>query len=420
MDYKRLIKAFVFEEDNRSKLSLGDKTRLHPLKHRLQLKEQSTIDPDDLGVVFPMDDGLCAKTWITEPGCVRSWLGFEVVATHTIVDGIVVTSLGFRLSDGTNEYWWNGSGWEINTSNWNDENEIAANIATFQWAQKKLQIVINLKTTNKLYTPMVQSIKVLYKAVIEFQEDLIYRTLVPLLKANIRPIAEMLIRLESDTSSINIADDYTLSTPYNVSGVDSVFNETDDPNYEMDIFDNYDSVNGVINLTTTVLADKVVRIRFEYEPEIVVTTSQDYTEIQKVPAVILDDINLVNATEYGLQTHVANKGDGTAVVLPPPIRGDLEIMAHMVTDKGVDQVRLADKMKEFLSNNPIIRSTGLDEEYRLHFQDEYDMRTGANMSDLHTGRLRFSIVGALFYMRDSIDKHIVQSFNTTVDSNLVI
>ena len=420
MDFRRLIKCFVFEEGNRSKITLGAKTRLNPQLHRLELKEQATTDPDNYSTEFPTDDDLYVKTWVAEPDCVRGWLGFEVEDGHTDVDGVTVTSLGFRLSDGTDEYWWNGGAWVVNTTDWNTEIEVSTNIATFPWVQKKLQIIINLKSTNSLATPRATLIKVLYKAVIEFQEDLIYRSLVPLLKEKSRTIAEMLIEIASDTSAIDMKTEYVLQTPYNVVSIDSVFNETDDPVHETDIFDSYNVGTEVVNLTTSVDAGKVVRIRFVYEPEVAVTTSQDYTEIQSVPSIVLDDINLVNATEYGLPTHVVNKGTGAAVELPPPIRGDLEVLAHIVTDKGVDQMRLADKMKDFFANNPLVRSIGLDEEYRLHLLDEYDMRTGANTGDLHTGRLRFSIVGALFYMRDSIDKYIVQEFKTTANSNLVL
>lgn len=419
MNYRRLIKFFIFDEDNRRKITLGDKTRLNPELHCLQLKQEASSDPDNPHMVYPTDDNLIVKTWVAQPDATRGWLGFEAVVEHTDVDGVTVTSVGFRLSDGTDEYWWNGGAWVVNTTDWNTEAEVATNINSFPWTQKRLQIVINLKTTDSSATPVVKAVKVLYKAVIEFQEDLIYRSLVPKLKEIVRAIAEMLVEISADTSTIDIKNDYVLQTPYNVVDIDSVFIETDDPNHETDIFDSYDDATQIIALSTVVSAGKHLRIRFVYEPEIAVTTSQDYTEIQKVPSVILDDINLVNATEFGYPVHVANKSDGTAVELPSPLRGDLEVMAHVITDKGVDQMRLADKLKDFFANNPLIRSTGLDEEYRLRLLDEYDMRTGANMGDLHTGRLRFSIVGALFYMRDSIDKHIVQSFKT-VDSNLVI
>lgn len=415
MRVKRLIKHFEFLGQNLEKVTLGTGTRLNIDEHRIQLKEVL------FGVQeYPTDDNLYVKTWVTDPQSVQQWLGFEVEAVHTLVDNQQVTSLGFRLSDGTDEYWWDGGNWVVNTTDWNTEAEIAGNITSFPTTAKKLQIVINLKTTDKYYTPYVKCIKVLYSSDIEFKEDLVYRSLVPLLRQEIRPISDYPVELPADSNTLDLTNDFPLQTPYNITGIDSAFNHTDDPEHDTDIFQSYDSNTKIVTLSQVVSAGKVVWLRFYWEPEVAVTTSRDYTEVQKVPSIVLDDVNLIGATEYGQDEHVINKSNWQAVVVPAPLRGDLEIMANLITDKGVDQTRLADEMKKFFANNPLIKSTGLDEEYRLWLLDEYDMRTSANLGDLHTGRLRFSIVGALFYMRDSFDTYAVKEFKSTDDSNLVI
>lgn len=415
MRLRKLVKHFEFLSINRDKITLDDYTRLNEDENRAQLKEIL------FGIEeYPTDDDLYLKTWVAQPQSVQQWLGFEVEATHFEVDGQVVTSLGFRLSDGTDEYWWDGGNWVVNTTDWNTEVEVAENISSFPAIAKKLQIVVNFKTTNKYVTPYLRDIKVLYSSNIEFKEDLLYRTLIPLLKDNVRPIADYPIELPSDTDTLDLANDFPLEAPYNIVGIDSAYNHTDDPDHNTDIYQSYDSGTNVVTLSQVVSAGKVVWLRFYWEPEVAVTTSRDYTEIQKVPSLVLDDVNLVNATEYGPDDYVVNKSTGEAVIVPAPIRGDLEIMANLITDKGIDQTRLADEMKRFFANNPLITSTGLDEEYRLWLLDEYDMRTSANLGDLHTGRLRFSIVGALFYMRDSIDTYAVKEFKSTNDSNLVI
>jgi len=415
MRLRKLVKHFEFLSNNRDKITLDDYTRLNEDENRAQLKE-ILFEIEE----YPTDDDLHLKTWVAQPQSVQQWLGFEVEATHFEVDGQVATSLGFRLSDGVDEYWWDGGNWVVNTTDWNTEVEVAGNISNFPAIAKKLQVIVNLKTTNKYVTPYLRDIKVLYSSNIEFKEDLLYRTLIPLLRDNVRPIADYPIELTSDTDTLDLANDFPLETPYNIVGIDSAYNHTDDPNHNTDIYQSYDPGTNVVTLSQVVSAGKVVWLRFYWEPEVAVTTSRDYTEIQKVPSLVLDDVNLVNATEYGPDDYVVNKSTGEAVIVPAPIRGDLEIMANLITDKGVDQTRLADEMKRFFANNPLITSTGLDEEYRLWLLDEYDMRTSANLGDLHTGRLRFSIVGALFYMRDSIDTYAVKEFKSTNDSNLVI
>lgn len=410
----KLIKCFTFEEDNRSKIELGSKVRLNSTKHWVQLKEEKDADPDNPIDVYPLDDDLYVKTWITQPTSVRGWLGFDANVQHVKVDDVAVTSVNFRLGDGTDEYWWDGGAWVVNTTNWNTESEVANNINNFFWTQKKIQVVSNLKTTNKLFTPKLKEIQILYESNVQFQEDLIFRSLVPMLKSQTRPIGNLQLTLGIDTDSVDLANDYRMQTPYDVVDIDSVFNTTDDQNQENDLFDSFDYASQVITLATIVSAGKNLKINFVYRPKVAVTTSQDYTEINKVPAIVLDDINLLDANEVSIPTFVSNKSNNTAVEIKPPIRGNLEIVARIITDKAIDQARLSDELKRVISSNPLMKSVGLDEDYRLQLLDEYDMRTVANSSDLQTGILRFAIVGALFYIRGSIDKYVIQNLEITV------
>ena len=41
---------------------------------------------------------------------------------------VAITGAGYRLTDGTDEYWHNGASWEVNTTDWNTEEEVAAEI----------------------------------------------------------------------------------------------------------------------------------------------------------------------------------------------------------------------------------------------------------------------------------------------------
>jgi len=397
MKTTKLIKTFAFEEENRSRIVLGTGARLNPTSgfNRLQLA----------GEAFSTDPDIFAKTWVTDPTTVQQWIGFEVIADHFKDEaGVVVTSLGFRLSDGTDEYFWNGSTWEVNAVDWNTEAEVAANIASFfpgVVQARKLQVVINLKTTNAAFSPYVYAVKVLYESTIEFQDDLIYRSLVPLIRSGLQPISRFMIQLEAAASTVDLKNDYKLETPYNVTGIDSVFNHTNDPEHLTDVFDSFDVGTQVITLTGAQAAGDVLFIRFVYEPEVAVTTSQDYTEIEKVPSIILDDINLIGASKLGQDDHVLNRATGEGWKIPAPLQGNLEVLLHLITDKGVDHQRLADEIKRFFANNPTIKSVGMDERFRLFLIDEFDMTTPANSGDLHTGRIRFRIENALFFVEDS-------------------
>jgi len=413
MRVKRLIKRFQFEERNRSRITLGTDVRLNPETHRLQLKETSAG-------TYPTTADLYAKTWVTTPERVRQWLSFEAEIVHPKDDlGQPLTSAGYRLSDGTDEYWWDGGAWTVNTTDWNTEQEVAANISDFPATAKQLQVIINLVTTDETVTPELAAVKVLYSADIEHQEDYVYRSLVRLLRSEVRPISDYPIKLTAVTDVVDI-DDYPLETPYNVVGVDSVFDHTADPNHFTDLLASYDAPTKVITLTSAVAAGNILWVKFIWEPEVAVTTAAEYTEVAKVPAIEISDINLVDSADTGTDDWVIDKGAGTAVKVFAPLQADIEFTLRGLTDSARDQHRLADELKRFFRNNPIIRSVGMDEEFRLWLLTEYDMATVANRDEIQSGRLRARIVKALFYERDAVDVYAVQRFNLTGDMNAVI
>jgi hypothetical protein len=404
---KRLIKRFVFEEDNRSRIELVSNTRLDPQAHRLKLSEPYQIS----GV---------AKTWVTNPKSVKQWLGFQAVIHNATIGGssggvpvsVPITGANYRLNDGTNEYWHNGAAWEVNTTNWNTEEEVAAAISDFPVTSQKLGVVVQLTTMDLGFTPELEEIRVLWASDIEFHEDLIYRSLVRSLRNNVRPIADYFIKVPAATTTIDL-DQYPLKTPYNLVGIDSVYDRDVDPDRLVDLYDSYDSGTNTITLNATFPQDHVAIVRFVYEPEVSVTTSQDYHEVAKVPAVVLDDIDFIDAAPLATNDGVVNKGDGSGVKVYAPIQGDLEVSLLALTDKGVDQQRLKEELQRYFENNPTLQSTGLDEVYTLWLIDEYDMRNVPSSADVHTGRVRFRIRDVVVYARDSVDSFGVQRFKLT-------
>ena len=168
MRTRKMIKLFEFTSDRRPRMTLGPSVRLSEEEHCLELVA-------DINGEYPTDNDLYAKTWVTDPTSLRQWLLFQVDAVHAKVDGVAQSALGFRLGDGTNEHWWNGSAWVVDTAHWNTEAEVSAHIASFPVTSRKLQVIINLKTNNKAYTPKLYRAKVLWDSTIEFQEDLIFR-----------------------------------------------------------------------------------------------------------------------------------------------------------------------------------------------------------------------------------------------------
>ena len=413
MRLQKLIKEFQFSEDERLKITLGTDVRLNPERHYLQLAEDSSNQ-------YPTTDDLQAETWITNPLSVKQWLGFDVEALHTKIDGVQVTSLGYKLTDGTTEQYWDGGAWSTaGASDWNTEEEIAGNIDSFPVDERKLGVIINLKTTDGRATPKVKGIKILFSSDVNFQDDILYRSLVPTIRSGVLPRGRVAFEVSASASSFDL-DDLRIDTPYNIVDVDSVFNHTDDPNHQADLLDSYNSSTKVVTLTSPISSGKVAWIVFLYEPEVAVTTSQDYTEVEKVPSVILDDVNLVEASYRGQDEVIVNRADGTAVKLPAPLVGDLEMMVRLVTDKGYDLQQLAADFKRYFENNPFLRAVGTDEEYRVWIMDEFDMTTAANRGDIHSARARMRVVDVRYYLRDAIDTYAIKKFHLTGDMNVTV
>jgi hypothetical protein len=158
-------------------------------------------------------------------------------------------------------------------------------------------------------------------------------------------------------------------------------------------------------------------IRFLYVPEIAVTTSQDYTEIEKVPQIVFEDITQDRGMETVAGDYVINKTDGKGKSVHAT-QNDIVMLCRWITDKSKDHARLADAIRNYLGNNPLLTCVGLDEEFRLWLVDEYDQRTFPSTQEMHAGRLRFRIVQALFYDSDAVDVTGTLRFNLSMRRNI--
>lgn len=385
-----LIKRFEFTEDVRKTLTLGTGTRLNPVNHRLELAATDGL--------YSMDPDLNVVTWVTTPKAVKAWTGFEVVDVITLdADNVALNSVAYRLTDGTNQFYWDGSDWTVSTTLWNTEAEVADNISAFPATARALGIVVNLVTTDERYTPGVELIKVLYEAQIDFQKDLIFRSLLPALKG-IEAISEMVLVWVATGDTQTLSDPLT-QTPYNFTGViDAVYNNDDDPDHMEDLLLSYDSGTRLLTLDESIAANKKMWVRFKYKPEAAVTTGRSYTEIGKVPVLVVSDITLVDSADpMGAYDEVVNKRTGQGTRVANPYTADIEFTLRVLTDKAGDQSTLADAVMKFFRNTPLLKSVGMDEPYRLWLLDEYQGEGVTTQEEVKAGRLRARIMRALFF-----------------------
>lgn len=410
---RTFIKQFTWEEGDRERVVLGPGTRLNPETHRAQL---GSWDSEQ----YPTDPNLYVKSWLTNPRAVRRWIGFEAYVVHKRVDGEQVTSEGFRLSDGTDEYWWDGVGWVVSGSGWNTQAQVAANISEFPAATRKLQVVVNLATSNAAYTPELIEVRVAYEALLDSEiEDMVMRSFVPALREAVRAVTRFPIPKAESSNKIRLSD-YQLDGDMRIVGVDAAYNHVDDPDHNEDLFESFttrstpddpwtDGTVDVITLNKLVPDGVSVWLRLLYEPVVAIETSRDWYELAHVPALVIESVSFTGRKLWG-EDHVGNRGDYTAKVLPAPRQGRLDIGLAGIADKLPDHDRLSAAVTRFFGERPSLASTGLDESYRLWLVGDYERRGGPNAEDLHTWRKTIRIEDFRVWDQDARDGHLVQRF----------
>jgi len=387
----RVLKVFRFTNNERSRVIIGTGARLHPKLNKLMLKLS--------GGGYPTGPDIQVATWLSVPRSVKKWLVFFADSV-TPKDGsnIQVTHLGYRLSDdGVTPLYWDGATWRAPVgSEWNTDAEVNVGIESFPVSNTAIQVIINLRTDDPAFTPEVTEVRLAYESDVHYQEDYI-RSLLRLIREQVRPISEYQLEADGPTDTVDLN---AIETPYNIVGADSAFDATADPNLQTDLLAGFDPVTKEVTLSTPVPDGNTIQVRFLYEPEVALTTSQDYTELDKVPAIVIDDVTTGQSHEVSMQ-HVINKATGGGLAWDSLFQVDIEVPMRMVTDKAVDQQRLADAMKTLFASNPFLVSLARDERYRLWMTDEYDQLTFPAQSELHSGRLRARIAKALFSPTDA-------------------
>lgn len=404
---KHIIKSFRFIETERRNVELGPNVRLNPKLDRLELKA-------DLEGKFSTTADLFAKHRVTNPQSLKRWVGFQVDLTNKKnIKNVVVTDVRYRLGDGTQELYYNvgTTTWvPAAPNNWNTEQEVADNIQKFPIpASKSLQVIVNLKTSDPDFSPEVREIRLLWESDLEEMDDYIWKSLIPDLRSKIRPIADHAVKEAAPTTTIDLSK---LETDYNIISIDAVYDTTADPGRLTDLFDSYDPATKIITLTAVIPANNISLSRFLYEPEVAVTTSQDYIETTSVPQITITSLSKEEYTRVTSKEDVINKGTGAGKQVDAT-QSDIVMTLEWLTNKAKDYARLTNELRRYLNNNELLRSVGQDELYRLWSVNDFQDQTLPSQQELHAGRLSIRIVKALFYDSDAVDVTGVLNFGLT-------
>jgi hypothetical protein len=384
-------KIFEFDEDERWRLSFSSsKIRLSVEDRAVTLKR---VEPGFLGYfgsdpVYPTDEDLCVKTWVTTPQALTAWVAFDAWAYAP-----PGTSIGFRLSpDGAVQKYWDGSAWVdahdghlVGTTwvegEWSTLQEVNDHISAFPVAQKAVQVIVNLRTTDPTVTPVVHGVGVLYEAFLNQYYDLIYDSLLAYVES-ICPSKEWVFRLVDDSAYIDLkaGTEYNVGT-FNVVDVAKVFDQTNDPGHATNVKGSYDATTKRLTFASTILAGTEVWVQFSYQPTTAVITEQDFGTAA-IPAVAIVGIDELRGARLPAGVWFKNRAAGTAVNVRSPYRTTLRLTMRIVADRQRDVSAILQLLQEKLSQEPLLTAVGTDEQYSMQIQKGMSDFGGPNLSDL--------------------------------------
>jgi hypothetical protein len=400
MPLHQLVKTFTFTEDDHRHLVFSEPSQifLDGGTNTVRLR------PSDDGR-YPMTADLYVISQVADPRASRRLLGFEASVRHVTRAGRQITSDGFRLHDGRSQFWWNGNAWEPNTTKWNTEFELANHVKEFSLVPAhRFGVVVQLATKDPTVTPELVAVKFLYEArLLSFLEDIVYRSLVPDMKAKLRPVAELVYRMPAAAATVDLQDVLSkVNVPFLPAGLEAAFDRTADPDLLLDILADYNPGLQLVTLTAPVPAGDIVQLAITYQPEIAVeATDPDFFEVEKVPSITLHGIEEVESSPLAQGDVVSNKSDGTAVEVPAPYRGTVRFHLTLVAPSGPDLHRMAEEVKRYAVENPILRSVALDEGYRLFLREEFQSTATPTAAGFQTSTATFELVDVLMWKKQA-------------------
>jgi len=413
MGREKLTIPFVFEEANRSRLTFSDttKVRLNPITNRIELRSQGY----DLVTGLPTYPVLPARpwvrTWAVTPEAMRQWLSFWCEAQ--LPTG---TSVMFRLNNGTADYFWNTTpptpAWTVvvtEATDWSTHDAVAEHIATFPVTSGKIAVVVGLGTTNASVTPQVQYVDVLMDCELEWFYSILAATVLPELREHLQVPVDFSLNAPGGLR-VSLLD---VETPFNILSVGAVYDHQADPHHRTSLLSTYDATSRSILLTVSVARGVPLWIVFIAEPEVVVNwASQDYVEVEKIPAVVIDGIEPTIYQNFAEQ-HTKNIHTKTAVVRRRPLRLTVRFEVVLLAEKTRTLLAMMGQALKFISSHPVLRWRDLDQDVSLHgFGPALSGRP--NLSDKHEAVAKFALENLYLWVAPEETPHLVERLNLSL------
>lgn len=380
MQTRVLIKRFDATERSRHRWDLDGGLRLDPKSH--------TIKIPAIKGKYSLSADLYAETASTNPQSVKQWIAFQAIIRHRrSPDGGAspVTSASFKLSDGSDWYFWNGATWIVSDL-WNTEEEVSAGIASFPVTTKTIAVRVKLATTDARVTPELVRIKLAYSGVFEPVDDVILRSILRRM-SSLDLVGRYEVTAPAGGSSSFVL---RLKNNYEISGIDSIFDRTDDPGELVDLADAWNAGTSTATTSSSIPEGHIVRINFLHRPEAALHTSVDYVERKRTPSIGISSAQQVDRGFDG-GDDVINRATQSGVKLLQVRVFDLVLSLELTTSKLVDLTRLADKINEAFGVHATVHAPGIDETFSLDIHDPFVVRVSSGVKDMHMGTMGITV-----------------------------
>lgn len=407
---QRLVHEFLFTEAQRSGLvfSNATKIRLNSLTNQIELKPTGKEARTGRNL-YPTEANLYVKTAPFTPRSVKRWFGFSAVPRPTLQPD--QTSVGYRLNNGSNDYYWDSADWVVaGSSNWNTEQVVVANIDTFPATSKQIAVVVNLKTDDQYVTPAISSIDLGFEAEIDYIRSVL-SALIESLRDNLRYDLRLAVA-GNGTTTVTLP---TYDTAYDIVGVDAVYNMTDDAGMHTNIASSFNPSTRVLTLTTNPSSAKTLLVRLIGRPSVQLSNpSQDWREVMAFPSVTLDNLTTVGAQVWGEQL-VKNIAAGTASYRYMPIRLHLRMDLLVESESNDTELHLWEGLWAYFRQTPLLDWKDLDKQISMRVVMDGAYNQSSNLRDSYRTTMTCILENIYLWLDAEQSKPLVLTVNTTLD-----
>jgi len=415
----RIIHEQLLLERNRSLITLTGSVRLIPERNKVTLTAT--------GGAYPTTGGTGSHYvtfWAFSPGDWTEWRGFEAEFANVKVDLQVVTSVTFKINNGVDDYFWNGSAWAVADANdWMNHEDIFPNMPTFpQPSGAFVRVMCRLATNDENVTPTLLGVKWMWDTTDTYdgQDDVFLRSLIPSMEANIRPTARLIF--EAGGSNIHILDTDTIHESYDITTVHAAYDHTADPNHATDLLTLYEAGPKRLTLSTVIPAGNKVWIEFDYRPVVSMSTHTDFNEVATLPAIEIRNIRTFTSTRQPDPATIIDFSQAPPIVTSVirSHRNNYRFDVVGLTGYTYDHVRLANAIQGYFTNNPLLRAVGLDQDFDMVLIQEYEKSDVQSPSDMRRSTAGVELRNVRLYLGGYQEEPALSRFVIGGDASVVV